>query len=224
MSDDPLDSLLAGLEEAARVRAPVDADGEAVLRVSCSMADGPVGVSLWPADAAWHVGTVRTLGNQTWEHHDDQRVVAGGVAGYGTDHDVRAVQVVGHTGCRVLEDAYERCVAADRADPPGVQARLAPLVSLVADALDAGVVDPAASPRTARARLVEYNVGRQVEFLRERLPGPVDVVGYVHDEDGVYGSFPGKHHLVSVDGETDPDTVRAEYPATESVPVSSLLR
>jgi carbonic anhydrase len=223
MTDDTLESLLTGLEEAAQNPTPVDADGEVVVRVSCSMADRASAVSLWPADASWTLRTVTTLGNQTREEYDGEQVVNGSIAQFTTEYDVRAIQIIGHTGCSVIEDAYERYIASDREIPPGIEARLDPLISLVSDAVDAGVVDSSVSPRTARYRLVEYNVVRQVESLRDRLRAPVPVAGYVHDQDGAYGSFPQKHYLVSVDGETDPDTIRADYPATESVPVSNLL-
>jgi carbonic anhydrase len=223
MTDDTLESLLTDLEEAARNPAPVAAAGEVVVRVSCSMADPASAVSLWPADGSWTLRTVTTLGNQAWAEYDGEQVVNGSMARFATEYDVRAIQIIGHTGCSVVEDAYDRYIASDREVPPGIEARLNPLISLVSDAVDAGVVDPSVSPRSARYRLVEYNVVRQVESLRERLGAPVPVVGYVHDQDGAYGSFPQKHYLVSVDGETDPDTIRENYPATESVPLSSLL-
>jgi carbonic anhydrase len=118
---------------------------------------------------------------------------------------------------------YERHIDSDREIPPGIEARLDPLISLVSDVINAGVVDPSVSLGTARHRIVEYNIVRQVESLRDRLQAPVPVAGYVHDQDGTYGSFPQKHHLMSVDGETDPDMIRGDYPAIESVPVSNLL-
>jgi carbonic anhydrase len=223
VTEDPIGPLLTGIEEMVGDPNPGDADGEVVVRVSCSMASQTAGVSLWPADVSWTLRVVTTLGNQTREECNGERVLNGGIAQSTTEYDLRAVQVVGHTGCRVVEEAYERSVASNREVPAGIGARLDPLTSLVSDAVAAGVVDPSVSHRTARYRLVEYNVLRQVEFLCEQLRASGPVVGYVHDENGAYGSFPHRHYLVSVDGETDPETIRADYPETESVPALSLL-
>jgi carbonic anhydrase len=97
-------------------------------------------------------------------------------------------------------------------------------VSLVERAVDEGVVTPPLSPRTVRHRLVEYNVVRQVAFLAGRLPSTVTVVGYVHDQDGVYGDFPGRHAVVSVDGHTGTDAIRSRVPDDGTAPVASVLR
>jgi carbonic anhydrase len=86
-----------------------------------------------------------------------------------------------------------------------------------------GVVDDATPPRVARHRLVEYAVARQVAFLVGRLPDRVTVAGYVHDEDGAYGSFPGRHYLVALDGETEPGTIRSRLPGAADAHVASLL-
>lgn len=225
MSDDRLESLVSALEVACGAPTSAGADGRTAVRVSCSMGPRPrAGVSLWPADASWRTVTVATLGNQTWDEHGGARVTSGAVAHPTAADDVRAVQVVGHTGCRVVEDAYDRHVGPDRDGPAGIEARLAPLTSLAADAVETGVIDQSAPPRIVRYRLVEYNVVRQVEFLRERLPGRVLVAGYVSDQDGAYGSVPGRQYLVTVDGTVDPDAIRSDHAGVESVPVGSLLQ
>jgi carbonic anhydrase len=68
------------------------------------MAERASEVSLWPADVSWTLRTVTTLGNQTWEEHDGEQVVNGSIVQFTTEYDVRAIQIIGHTGCSVIED------------------------------------------------------------------------------------------------------------------------
>lgn len=226
MSEESLESVL--MQVAAMPGTPPQAgrsgvDEGAALVVTCSMSgcthEGP----LWPTDPTWAVRRATTLGNQARERHDGERVLDGSLAQFARAQDVCAVLVVGHTDCDVLGDACEQFVTSPGTAPAGIQARLDPLVSLVRDAVDAGLVDPATSPRTAQRRLVEYNVVRQVQALTETLPHSITVAGYVHDQDGAYGPVPGERYLVTVDGETDDTAISARVPDEESVPVAGLL-
>lgn len=226
MSNGRPDALLTGLDRRARRHtAGRPATTGSVLVVSCSMAQCAYDASLWPLDPSRDVTAVTTLGNQTWDDHDGELVVSGTVAHLAAECEPTAVVVVGHTACAVVAEAYERYVAPAEvaAAGAGIEARLDPLVSLVEDAVDAGFVDPSLPPRSARHRFVEYNVVRQVQFLTRELRPSVPVVGHVHDQDGAYRSFPGRHYLVTVDGETDGDALRARLPGDGSAPIASLL-
>jgi carbonic anhydrase len=71
-------------------------------------------------------------------------------------------------------------------------------------------------------RLVEYNVVRNVAFLRDRLPSTT-IAGVVVDQAGVYGSFPGKEYLVALDDLTEPAALRARLPEGCQLSVGRLL-
>lgn len=223
MNGDSLESVLSGLDGGRTVTDRADTDAGSVLVVSCSMTRSGHDPSLWPADGVETVSAVSTLGNQVWERRDGQRVVTPDVARLAERPAFGAVLVVGHTACEVVADAFERYVAAGTRASAGIEARLEPLVSVVEEAVEAGFVDASTPPRRARYRLVEYNVVRGVAFLARRLPASVTVAGYVHDEDGAYSCFPGRHYLVTVDGETDRETLRSRLPDGEAVPVANLL-
>lgn len=225
MTETALSSLLEGLERQLQGLPEPAADGSAsgtALVVSCAMAACQHGPSLWPIDPSWDTRAVQTLGAQTWTDYGATRQLDETITQLTATHDVCAVVVVGHTDCTVLADAYEQAVlpAGDRS---GAGTHLESMVSLVGDAVAAGVVDRSLSDRQACHRLVEYNVVRQVEFLTESLPEAVAVAGYVHDQTGVYGPFPDKLYLITVDGITDPETLDARLPDHESVPLESLL-
>lgn len=226
MTDDGLDSLLAGLD--AQTRSPVedgrvDAESGTALVVSCSMSHRPE-LSLWPIDSFWTTHRVTTLGGVSWRSRDGQRVVDGTVTHLVDERDVSAVLVVGHTQCEVIADLYERWLAPPTREPAGIESRFGPLESVVDDAVEAGVVDRTTPLRSARHRLVECTVVRGVELLAEQLPSAITVAGYVHDQDGVYGTFPGKRYLVAVDGDTDTAELAARLPDDESIPVGSLCQ
>jgi len=225
MTEMDLSSLVEGLE---RQRQPApepiqerSASGTALV-VSCMMADCRHGPSLWPIDPSGDARAVQTLGAQTWTAHDGQRELDETLTHLTATHDVHAVVVVGHTDCTVLGDAYEHAVVSTGAQSTA-ETHPESVVSLVEEAVSAGVVDQSLSDRQARARLVEYSVGRQVAFLTDSLPETVTVAGYVHDQTGVYGPFPDKLYLVSIDGVTDTDTLAGRLPDHEPVPVASLL-
>jgi carbonic anhydrase len=138
-----------------------------------------------------------------------------------TRYDVGVGLVVGYTKCGVLEDAHEQWVVPDSEPLAGIEARLDPLCSLIRDRFEERTVAESMPLRTVRYRLVEFNVHRQIRFLRQALPRSVTIAGYIHDQNGAYSSFPDKRYLVAPDGETDPQTIRV--PENTSVTAVSLL-
>ena len=230
MADDGLEPLLSALDIDPDRTPPAAADEPAVVSVGCPLADCDHDPGWLAAVGAAHIA-VTTLGNRTWERHDGERELGASLRQVIADRAVAAVVVVGHTDCEVVADAYDRYCGADpltaadgSAQPTaaGVRASLAPLDRVVADAVENGVVDSETPRRQARHRLVEYNVVRNVAFLRDRLPSTT-VAGVVVDGAGVYGSFPGKQYLVALDETTDPAALRARLPADAQLSVGRLL-
>lgn len=201
-----------------------DSDSRTALVISCSMEGWKPQEPLWPVDATWNLISVQTLGNQTWSRHEGEMMLDGNIEHLRTQYDVEAVLVIGHTKCTILEDAHEQWVAPDSQSPAGIKARLGPLRSLVRDGFEEEFIAESTPLQTVRCRLVEFNVRRQAQFLLQALPRSVTVAGYVHDQDGAYGSFPGKRYLVALNGETEPQTIRTLLPEDTSAHVSSLLR
>lgn len=225
MNGDDLESVVESVQEWAGFRSDMGhvSDAQTALVVSCSMSSCKLRGPLWPVDATWNAVSVETLGNQTQERYEGKTVQDSTIEHLRTQHDITAVLVVGHTSCEVLEDAYERWVAPDAESPVGIEVRLGPLRSLVGEGFEEGVLAESLQLQTVQYRLVEYNVQRQVRFLKQALPSSVTVAGYVHDQDGAYSSFPDKRYLVALDGATDPTTIRARLPDDASIRVASLL-
>lgn len=224
MSGHDIGSVLESFErERDATGDPVrESDTETALVVSCSMSKCEHGEALRPIEPAWNVVTVPTLGNQTWERYDGERVLDGSLAHFTTEYDVTAALVVGHTTCAVVGDAYEQFLA-PATGPPAVQSRVDTLVSTVESASEACLVDQSTPPRTAQRRLVEYNVVRQAAFLERTLPDAVTTAGYVCDQGGASRSFADEHHLVALDGKSDPGEIRARLADESPVQVESPL-
>jgi len=225
MNGDRLESVLGLLEDGVesangQYHGP---ESETALVVSCSMGRCEHGETLWPVEPSWNVVDVPTLGNQTCERDEGETILDGELAHLVSEHDVATVIVVGHTACAVLEDAYDRAIAATAGSPAGIDLRLSPLVSAAEAAFETGVLDESMSLRRAHARFVEFNVVRQIAFLRAALPDSTTTAGYVYDEDGFYRSFPGSHYLVSLDGETEPAAIQTRLPDGPPPRVSSIL-
>jgi carbonic anhydrase len=225
MNGNDLESVVESVQGWARSRndGGHGSDTRTALVVSCSMSSCRPRGPLWPVGATWNVVSVETLGNQTQERYEGELVPDSTIEHLRTQHDITAVLVVGHTRCEVLENAYGWYVAPETEAPVGIEVRLGPLRSLVEEGFEEGVLTESSSLQTTQYRLVEYNVRQQVRVLQEVLPSSVTVAGYVHDQDGAYGSFPGKQYLVALDGVTDPPTIRARLPEDASVRVASLL-
>jgi carbonic anhydrase len=161
-------------------------------------------------DPGW-LFTPSTIGNQVWDVHDGERVVDGSVLYPIVNTDTRVVAVVGHTGCGAVTAALE-AVEEGEALPPGIAKWVELLVPVVEDGL--AELELSAAEEDAVDRLVEYNVDRQVEFLRESdgVPDSEAVFGFVYDFQAVYGDGPGRVYLVNADGETDPEALRERVP------------
>ncbi len=196
----------------------------AVVSVCCS--DSRVSQEgMWAIkDPGW-LFTAGNIGNQVWDIHDGDRVLSGDVL-YPIEYtDTNVAVVVGHTGCGAVTATLET-VRADEPDDvsPGIEARIESLRPVIEAGLsddrvsedrDVGLVD----------QLVEYNVDRQVEFLRtaEAVPDTETILGFVYDFQGVYGDGRGRCYLVNHDGETGIKRLRDVTPEAYGAHARRLL-
>ena len=93
--------------------------------------------------------------------------------------------------------------------------------------IEAGLDDDRVDPDREAGRvnqLVEYNVDRQVSFLRASDEVTDEtVLGFVYDFQEVYGNVRGRCYLVNVDGETDESRLREAVPAEYEAHARRLL-
>ena len=171
--------------------------------------------AMWENDDPGRLFTVGNMGNRVTQRTAEGDVVSGDVL-YPVAHTgTETIVVVGHTGCGAVTATYDD-LTDGLSEPDGIshclellKPHLEPGVELLPDDVD----------RTAAInRLVEYNVDRQVEFLAESddIPATVDIIGVVYDFQDVYSGNRGEVHVINVDGETDVDAIRKEYPDLES--------
>jgi carbonic anhydrase len=207
--------LLAGnAEHAEAYRSRFDdlQDGQHPAAVTVCCSDSRVLADhLWGNEAPGHLFTVNNIGNRVVQRTETGEAVSGDVlyplAHTGTETAV----VVGHTGCGAVTATYDALT--DGVDePPGIEHCL----SLLEPRLEAGVAAlPEGLSRAAAVdHLVEYNVDRQVELLVESddVPDSVDVAGVVYDFQDRYEGRRGEVHVVNVDGERSPETLRESHP------------
>ncbi|MFB6087412.1 MAG: carbonic anhydrase [Haloarculaceae archaeon] len=192
-----------------------DAQHPAVVSVCCS--DSRVSQEgMWAVDEPGWLFTPSNIGNQAWDTCDGDRVVNGNLL-YPVAHTgTKTVVVVGHTGCGAVTAAFQHVAGeADAADQPtGIRKWVESLVPVVDAGLDSEGVDTTADAETVVNQLVEYNVDRQVAFLRDadEIDDDVAVYGFVYDFQRVYGDVAGRTYLVNRDGETDTDEIAAAVP------------
>ncbi len=215
-NDRHVDSLDDGHFAAVR-----DGQHPPVVAMCCPDARVPQ-TAMWDVDEPGWLFTPSTVGNQVWDSIDGERVVDGSVhyplAYTGTE----VAAVVGHTDCGAVSAALEAVRGADEPAPAGVDKWL----RLLAPVIEAGLADDRVEPAADTPlvdQLAEYNVDRQVAFLRERLGTDVTVYGFMYDLHGTYGATDGRAYLVNADGATDPDALRAAVPSTADDHVRRLL-
>jgi len=187
-----------------------DAQHPDVVSICCSDSRVPQ-ERMWGLDDPGWLFAPSNIGNVAWEEHDGDRQVNGNLLYPVVNTGTRAVAVVGHTGCGAVTAAYQLVTEGDIDQPPAIERRVRSLRPVVEAALD-GPVDGDA-PDVVN-RLVEYNVDRQVAFLRdaEEMPDDTAVYGFVYDFQDAYGEVPGRTVLVNLDGETDTDTIAGALP------------
>lgn len=142
-----------------------------------------------------------TIGNQAWDRVDGDRVVDGSVCYPLAMTETKVAAVVGHTGCGAVTAALQTVRGDIDELPSGIKKWVELQVPVVEDGLASERVDADAEPSLVD-QLVEYNVDRQVEFLRdsEVATEDVSIYGFVYDFQNVYGDVPGRTYLVNVDG------------------------
>ena len=188
-------------------------DGQEPAAVSVCCSDSRVSQEgMWAVEDPGWLFTPSTIGNQVWDRHDGDLVVDGSVLYPIVHTDTRVTVVVGHTGCGAVTAALEATREGLDA-PPGIEKWVELLVPVVESALADDRVDPDRGVGLVD-QLVEYNVDRQVAFLRDSddIPDHEDIFGFVYDFQGVYGDVRGRAYLVNADGETDVATLRERVP------------
>ena len=227
---DVLDALLAGNERHVAdlpddyFAAVQDGQQPDVVSVCCSDSRVPQ-ERMWGVDDPGTVFTTSNIGNQVWDEDDGELIVDGGllypIAHAGTD----VAAVVGHTGCGAVTAAYNAVTDGDLPGPRGVDKWVTQLIPVIEDGLESELIDADADEEMVVNQLVEYNVDRQAQFLRdaEEVPDEVDVYGFVYDFQGVYGDEKGRTYLINVNGETDPETIAAEIPEEYATATNSLI-
>jgi len=183
---------------------------------------------LWGNHEPGRVFTVGNIGNRVVQRTDEGDAVVSGDVLYPLAYTgTRTAVVVGHTGCGAVTATYD-AVRAERDDapahedapepmpasahPPGVERCIDLLRRDVAPGVDE--LPRGLDHADAVNHLVEYNVDRQVDVIRdsEDVPADASVFGVVYDFQDVYGGSRGEVHVVNVDGERDPDAVRDANP------------
>jgi len=199
-----------------------DGQEPAAVSVCCSDSRVPQG-GMWAVEEPGWLFTPSTIGSQVWDRHDGDLVVDGSVLYPLVHTDTRVAVVVGHTGCGAVTAALE-ATRTEVDAPPGIEK----WVGLLRPVVEAGLADDRLDPDRGVGlvdQLVEYNVDRQVAFLRgsDDVPDQVAVFGFVYDFQGVYADARGRAYLVNADGETDVAVLRQRVPAEFEPHVERLL-
>ncbi|SDZ86869.1 carbonic anhydrase [Haloplanus vescus] len=169
---------------------------------------------MWDNDEPGELFTCSNIGNRVRQSTESGPVVTGDVLFPLQYFDTDVAVVVGHTGCGAVTAAYDDLTEGVDVSP-GVRHCLDSLTPHLASALDRL---PEGLDRAATVNhLVEYNVDRQIETLRQsdEVPDGVELVGCVYDFQDAYPGRRGEVYVVNVDGERRVDELRRRHLATD---------
>jgi len=169
---------------------------------------------MWDNEQPGQLFTCGNIGNRVIQRTSEGDVVSGDVL-YPIEHTGTEIAiVVGHTGCGAVTATYDH-LTDGLSEPAGIEHS----IGLLAPHLQDGVktLPDDLDREEAINRLVEYNVDRQVQFLRESddVPDSVTVVGVVYDFQDVYGDRRGEIHIVNIDGTRSVAQLQANHPEIE---------
>jgi len=170
---------------------------------------------IWGNEEPGRLFSCGNIGNRVIQRTDAGDVVSGDVL-YPIAHTgTKTAIVMGHTGCGAVTATYDDLT--ERLDElAGIRRCLDLLKPHLKPALD--LLPEDLSRTEAINRLVEYNVDRQIEMLRESadVPDDVDCIGVVYDFQDVYSGDRGEVHVINVNGKIDVETLRTEHSAVDS--------
>ena len=164
---------------------------------------------MWDVTEPGWLFTPSTIGNQVWDQVDGELVVDGSLLYPIQYTETDVTLVVGHTGCGAVTAALEAVREGSTPNSPGIGKWVDLLTPVIEEGLKDDSVDPS-SDASLVDQLVEYNVDRQVDFLRESqdVPESEQIYGFVYDFQGVYGDVRGRTYLVNANGVTAPGKLR----------------
>lgn len=166
---------------------------------------------MWGNEHPGHVFTVSNIGNRTYQDTEEGEAVSGDVL-YPVEHTgTENIVVVGHTGCGAVTATYKD-VQQGLDEPAGIEHCVGLLKSRIREGVDK--LPEEVEGDEAVNSLVEYNVDRQVEFLRnsDEIPEEANIYGVVYDFQDVYSGSRGELHLVNVNGENSVERLKDSYP------------
>ena len=166
---------------------------------------------MWGNDEPGHIFTCSNIGNRVVQRTDDGEVISGDVL-YPVEHTgTETIVVVGHTGCGAVTATFQD-LTEGVSEPAGIRHCL----DTLKPHLESGVarLPKDLSREAAINHLVEYNVDRQIDSLRDSddVPDGVTVVGVVYDFQDIYAGKRGEVHVINVDGDIDVESLQDDHP------------
>ena len=214
MNDTVVDLLARNAEHAEQFDSRFDdvQDGQAPSAVTVCCSDSRVlQDAMWENTEPGQLFSCGNIGNRVIQQTEEGPAVSGDVL-YPIAHTGTEIAiVVGHTGCGAVTAAYED-LTNGLDEPAGIEHSLGLLKPHLAPGVERLPDD--LSREAAINRLVEYNVDRQVEHLRnsDDVDDSVTTIGVVYDFQDQYSGQRGEVHVINIDGETDVDALQAANP------------
>lgn len=167
---------------------------------------------MWDNETPGEIFTVSNIGNRVYQEKEGEKFVSGDMI-YPVAHaDTDTMIVVGHTGCGAVTVTYHHLKGEldYENEPEGIQKSVDALKPIIEEGMNK--LPENLEEDEAVNHLVEFNVDRQVEFLRnsDEVSEEINVIGVVYDLHNVYSGKHGHAHVINLNGQKSPEKVKEE--------------
>lgn len=168
---------------------------------------------MWANEDPGKIFTVGNIGNRAFQKNQKNEKVVSGDLIYPVEHtETDKIIIVGHTGCGAVTATFKSIKGELGEQPKGIKHCIEMMKQNLEPAMSQ--LEEQLTDKQKINRLVEYNVDKQVEFLKssEEVPEDREIVGVVYDFQDVYSGKRGQIHVINVNGKREEKEIKQEYP------------
>jgi len=170
---------------------------------------------MWGNEHPGKIFTCSNIGNRVSQKTEKGEKVSGDLL-YPVEHtETDTIIVTGHTGCGAVTATYKD-IKKDLEEPEGIKHCIRSIREKIQDGVEK--LPEGLSEQEAINYLVEYNVDKQIKFLKQSddIPEHSDIVGLVYDFQDVYTQQRGRLHIVNINGENNEKQLKNKHPELEN--------
>ena len=170
---------------------------------------------VWGNEHQGKIFICSNIGNRVSQKTEEGEKVSGDLL-YPVEHtETDTIIVTGHTGCGAVTATYKD-IKKDLDEPEVIKHCIKNIREKIQDGVEK--LPQGLSEQEKINHLVEYNVDKQIKFLKqsEDIPEHTDIVGLVYDFQDVYTEQRGLLNIININGENNEKQLKNKHPELEN--------